>query len=136
MAIAPWLEWLSAAQRRRREKKTREQLLPGGETQRTAELALLRELFPGKTEDKTLLFQLFQARACLNPQESDLTREEREDALLKWQTGSLSRQFTLRERCLFLALADLTRAPSALPMPDAVRARAKELEENPLSVLD
>ena len=134
MAIAPWLEWLSAAQRRRREKKTREQLLPGGETQKAAELALLRGLFSEKTDDKTLLFQLFQARACLNPQESDLPREEREDALLKWQTGSLSRQFTVRELCLFLALADLTKVPSGLPTAEAVRNRAAELEGNPLSV--
>lgn len=136
MARVPWLEWLSAAQRRRREKQTRAQLLPGGERQRTAELMLLRELFPGKTEDKTLLFQLFQARTCLNPQETDLTREEREDALLRWQASSLSRQFTPREQSLILALADLTRTPSAEPTLDAIRARAKELEENPLSVFN
>lgn len=133
MAIAPWLEWLTPAERRKRKKRTDERLLPCGQAQKAEELKLLKQLIPRKIDDTSLTFQLLQARACLKPEDAEATQEEREDALVKWLNSSLTQQFTVQEQATFLALADLTKDMQSLerlPTAEAVQKHADELQKD------
>lgn len=138
MAIVPWLEWLTPAQRRRKSKKAKERLLPYGQKQRAEELELLRKLIPRKIDDTSLTFELLQARACLNPEEADAAPEEREDAFARWLGSSLTQCFSLQEQAIFLALADLTKNMQSLeqlPALEAVRKHAEELQKDGVLLL-
>lgn len=127
----PWLETVSKKERQRREEKAQKLMFPFGEEQRTAELAVLRALIKTKARDADLLYQLFQAKDCLRPQQ-DETPEEQEERLAAWLGSQLARGFKPAERAVFLALAEAERpmhALSDLPDADTVARSAEQMQQ-------
>lgn len=122
-----WLEFLTQKERARREKSIRNRLLPFGEAQQTAELAVLRPLISTRSDDSDLLFQLIQAKSCLRPEED----EDSAELIESWQTSALTRRFSAREQAIFLALARLEAGLSsmdAFPTAEQVLREAEQTD--------
>ena len=112
-----WLEFLTEKERARREKRAKSRLMPLGDAQQAAELALLRPLVQTSADDSDLLFQLLCAKNCVTPADPE---EDTAELLEEWLASPLTRRFALPERMAFLALARLECGMTALEqMPSA-----------------
>lgn len=106
-----WLEFLTEKERARREKRAKSRLVPLGDAQQAAELALLRPLVQTSADDRDLLFQLLCAKNCVTPADPE---EDTAELLEEWLSSPLTRRFALPERMTFLALAKLECGMTAL----------------------
>lgn len=112
-----WLEFLTEKERSRREKRAKSRLVPLGDAQQEAELALLRPLVQTRAADSDLLFQLICAKNCVTPADPE---DDPAELLEEWLSSPLARRFSHAERMTFLALAKLERGVASLEqMPTA-----------------